>query len=142
MSSTSFYPISSVSPGDILATVVSAIPVEAITFFAAAAVSRLFIAALSAPLAGIGIGIVITKLALKSFSRYDSGPLVYLTKEACRFNRKYPQAQLISFIFVLSIGFLSAQIAMIAGGLLGCFGAILLDVETYRLIQQANRRRR
>lgn len=118
------------------------IPVEAAGFFCLAAIARIAFQSLVAPLMGIGVGILGTKLVLKAFDSYDSRPLVHLTKEACKINKKYPKLQLISLIFALSIGFLSPPLSFIAGSILGIFGAIILDVESYKLIQEANRKER
>lgn len=89
---------------------------------------------------GIGLGILGTGLVLKAHCSYDSWNWVNLTMKACKLNKKYPNLQLISFIFALSIGVLSSTFGFAAGMVLGCFAAIILDVEHSKAILEENRR--
>lgn len=116
------------------------IPVESLGFFSAAALAHFLMKKWVAPLLGVGLGLLATRLVIKAFDRYDSRPLVNLTKEACKLNRKYPKLQLITFIFALAISFLWPFVGLAVGTLLGAFGAVILDVENYKLILQANRK--
>lgn len=115
-------------------------PAESVAFTLAAVAARVFIPWLTMPLLGIAAGVLATKLVLKLFDRYNVS-LVGITKEACRFNKKYPKSQLIGFIFTLCMGWLSQTLGVIAGIILGSCGALVLDVESYKLIQQAKRKR-
>lgn len=117
-----------------------AIPVEALGFLSAAAVARLFFQKLSSPLFGIGIGLLTTKLVLKAYESYDSTLLYNLTKEVHKLNRKYPKLQLITFIFTLIISLLSPMIGFLAGTALGAFSAVILNIESHKLMLQANRK--
>ncbi len=115
-------------------------PAEALAFAVAAAAMRVFIPCLSAPLLGISAGLLATKLVLKISSCYTSNLLISLTKEACKLNRKYPKLQLIAFIFAMSISFLSRFLGIVLGIALGSFGAVILDIENYKLLQKVTRK--
>ncbi len=122
-----------------IADCLSATPVESVAFSLAALAARIFIPCLSVPLLGIAAGVLTTKLVWKFFDRYNA-PMAGITKIACRFNKKHPKLQLITFIFTLAISCFSQGLGLLAGTLLGCFGAVILDVESYKLIQQARRK--
>jgi len=116
-----------------------AVPVEGITFLIASLAIRLFTTTLSSPLFGIGISIIVTRLVLKAIDRYDNTLLINLTKTACKFNKEYPTLQLITFICALAFSFLSGPLSFVIGACLGSFGSVMLDVEHYKKMQQANR---
>lgn len=116
------------------------IPVEAVAFAIAALAVRLFAPVLSTPLFGIAAGLLATKLVLKLVERYDNGRVINLTKEALRFNKGYPNLQFITLVFALATSWIAQTVAFFTGAALGCFSAIILDVEHYKLLQQANRK--
>jgi hypothetical protein len=117
------------------------IPIEGIAFLATSVVMRLFIPAFSPPLFGIGLSLCATRLAINFLGSYDKRTVVELTKEACKFNRKYPKLQLITFLFTIVLSFFSRTLAFFAGTVAGSFGALLLDVENYKLMQQTDRKK-
>lgn len=116
-----------------------AVPIEGIAFIIASFAMRIFSTSLAFPLVGIGLAIITTRLVLKVIDRYDNKLLVNLTKEACKFNRNYPKLQMIIFICTLVFSFVSKTLSFSTGACLGSFGSIILDVENYKLQQQANR---
>lgn len=120
--------------------ILNAIPIEGIAFVVASCAVRIFSASLAAPLLGIGVSILTTRLVLKTIDCYDNKLLVNLTKEACKFNKNYPKLQMITFICALALSFVSKTLSFIVGACLGSFGSIILDVESYKLMQQANRK--
>ena len=119
----------------------NAIPIEGIAFLAASLAVRIFSISLSTPLLGIGISILTTRIALKALDCYDDSLLVELTKEACKFNKRFPKLQIITFIFALALSFYTKTLSFITGACLGSFGSIILDVENYKFLQEANRKR-
>ncbi|MEI8125163.1 MAG: hypothetical protein WCG42_05370 [Parachlamydiaceae bacterium] len=114
-------------------------PLEGVAFLIASAVVRIFSHPLVAPLVGIGLSIITTKLVLKSISTYDHSLTVNLTKETCKLRKKYPKLQLIGFIFACAISFASKTLGFASGFLVGTFGSIVFDVERYKLMQSADR---
>jgi len=112
---------------------------EAAVFLTASLAMRIFVPPLAAPLLGISLSVIATRLVLKICDRYNSTVVIHLTKEACKFNKRHPQFQRIAFVFSLAISFLSRTCGFIGGIILGSFGAILLEVENYKLLQRANR---
>lgn len=116
------------------------IPIESIAFLIASVAASVFSHSIAAVFLGIALSIATTKLVLKAFDCYDRSLVVNVTKEICKFNKKHPKLQLIAFLFALAIGFASKPLGLIAGAFLGSFGSIVLDVESYRLMQQTNRR--
>lgn len=118
---------------------IAEIPIEGVAALAASVAIRLFSAALSAPLQGIGISIIATKLVFKIIDCYDPKLTNHLAIEALKLNKNYPKLQTIAFCFTLAISYLSRSIAFISGSLLGFFFTIIIDVENYKLIQRHNR---
>jgi hypothetical protein len=116
------------------------IPIESVAFLIGAVAVRVFSTALTAPFLGIGLSILVTRLVIKLIDCYDDTLLVNLTKEVCKFNKRYPKLQIITFIATLALCFLSKTLSFILGISLGSFGSIILDVENYKLLQQANRK--
>lgn len=117
----------------------NAVPVEGIAFIVASLAARIFIPPITAPLLGIGISVIITRVAIKAIEWYDTTLLVGLTKEACKFNKNYPKLQMITFICALALSFISKTLSFLAGVALGSFGSVILDVESYKSLQQTNR---
>lgn len=117
----------------------SEFPFEAAAYAIAAMAVRVFSRALSLPLAGISIGLLGGKLVLKAMDRYNQKTLVHVTKEAHQFNKNHPYVQLIGFVFALAMSTLSPAVALVAGLSFGGYQAILLDVESYKRMQQSNR---
>lgn len=113
-----------------------AIPIEGMAFIATAVISRVILPFAAAPLMGIGTALVATTLVLKVAARYTPSLVIKVTKDACRCHKKYPKLRLIAFLFSMAIGFLSNALGMLCGGLLGGFGAIILDVEHYKRKQK------
>lgn len=139
-SPTGVYLFSGKGKGSCVKTCLFEAATDAVPFVIAAAFTRLFALPLTSPILGIGTAAFVGKLVLKTLKWYDDRILINLTKEACKFNQKHPKLQLVSFIFVLTISFLSQTTALLTGIALGCFGATILDVENYKRRQQANRR--
>lgn len=115
-------------------------PFEGVAYLVASIAVRVFSTALSAPLLGIGISIVATNLALKTIEWYDNQLVIDLTKEACKFNRNYPNLQWVMFIAALAMSFLSETLSFITGIYLGSFGTIIMDVENYKRLQDESRK--
>lgn len=113
-------------------------PIEGLAFIATAAVTNLFIPSITPSLIAIGTALFSATLVLKALNRYTSFFAIKLTKEACKLRRAYPKLQVITLIFSLAISFLSKAAGVLAGIVLGTFGAIVLDVEYYKLQQRAN----
>ena len=82
------------------------------------------------------------KLVLNVASQYDNIRLVNLTKEACSLNKKYPKLQMIALIFAMTVSYLYQPLSFAAGALIGSFGAVVLDIERYKLLQQSERNHR
>jgi hypothetical protein len=116
------------------------IPIEGIAYLVASVAIRIFSISLSFPLLGIGLSILTTNLALKTLEWYDSQLVVDLTKEACKFNRTYPNLQLVIFTSALAISFLTETLSFFAGIYLGSFGTIIMDVENYKRLQEESRK--
>lgn len=116
------------------------IPFEAAAFAVAGLALQFFFPSLSAPLFGISIALASTKLVLKFLDRYDNVKLLRITKEACKLNKSYPNLQLVGFIASLALSLLSQNVGFVVGIAVGAFGAVILDIENYKLMQQANRR--
>ena len=129
------------SSSDILETILEEIPFEGTAFLAAALAARFFFPLFTAPLLGIGLSLTVTRLAIKFLGRYDRKLMVDLTKEACKLHREYPNLQLICFLFSLSIALLSKTLGFLAGAAAGSFGAVILDVENYKRLQQIDRKK-
>lgn len=119
---------------------IDALPVEGMAFLIASFAVRLFNNTLAAPLLGIGISVIITRLVLKAIDCYDGPLLINLTKEACKVNKNYPKLQMITFVCALAFSFISKTLSVLIGACLGSFGSIILDVESYKLLQKANRK--
>lgn len=117
------------------------IPTEGVTFIVASLAVRIFSSSLACPLLGIGISLVTTTLVLKSLECYDQLLLINLTKEACKLSKKYPKIQMIACICALVFSLLSKTFSFILGAFIGSFSSLILDVERYKLIRQANRNR-
>lgn len=114
-------------------------PAEAAAFAIAAIVMRIFVSSLVAPLAGICTSLIFSRLAVKILDQYYNVPLVQIKKQVCILYKKYPKLQLVAFISALAISLLSPTAGFVIGLTLGAFGAIILDVENYKLIQKAKR---
>jgi hypothetical protein len=115
-------------------------PAETAAFITAGLFMRLLSPSFLSPFAGIGCSFLCTRLVVKVLDTYYYNPLVKIKKEACNFNKTYPKLQVITFIAALAISLLSQTLGFLLGVALGSFGAIVLDVETYKLRQQAKRR--
>lgn len=120
----------------------NAAPLEAFAFLITSAAIRVFSPPLAAPLLGIGISMLTTKLVLNVANQYDNILLVNLTKEACSLNKKYPKLQMIALIFAMAVSYLYQPLGFAAGALIGSFGAVVLDIERYKLLQQSERNHR
>jgi hypothetical protein len=121
------------------ATLISATPIEGVAFLVASAVVRIFSVPLSAPLLGIGLSFIATRLVLKMIDCYDPKLIIHLKIEAYILIGKYPELHKIAICFALAISFLSTQLGFISGAVLGSFVSVTLDVENYKLIQKSNR---
>lgn len=117
------------------------IAVEAVAFAVAATVVYLFKSPMFAPLLGISIGLFTSKLVVKILDHYNGSFLIKLSKQACTLYKNFPKLQLISFIFALAISTLSDTFGLIFGIALGSFEALVLNIENYKLLQQANRKK-
>lgn len=118
---------------------IDAIPVEGITFAVASLAVRIFSTSLTAPLLGVGLSLIASRLLLKAIDLCNHRIVVALTKEACKLNRAYPNMQLIIFISSLAFSFTSQSLSFLMGLSLGSFGGVILDVERHKLMQQWNR---
>lgn len=118
------------------------IPVEGLSFLIASVATRIFSISFGIFLAGIGISLIATTLVIKSIDCYDHRVLISLTKEACKFNKNYPKLRLITFISGFILSSFSKKLAFATGVFLGSYGGLILDVETYKQMQQANRKQR
>jgi hypothetical protein len=118
-----------------------AIPIEGVTFLAASLGVRILSVSLSAPLLGIGVSMIASRMLLKAIDVLDHRIVVDLTKEACKINRTYPSLQAIVFVSALAFSFTSQSLSFLIGVSLGSFGSIILDVERHKLMQQWNRMR-
>lgn len=116
------------------------IPIEGIAYLVASIAVRVFSVSLSYPLLGIGLAMVVTNLALKTIEWYDNQLIIDLTKEACKFNRAYPNLQRIMFASALAISFLTETLSFVVGIYLGSFGTILMDIENYKRLQEERRK--
>jgi hypothetical protein len=121
------------------AQLIAATPVEGVAFLVASIAVRLFSTSLTAPLLGIGLSIIATRVVLKIVEWYDQRTIVFLNKEACKLKGNYPNLEKVSFCFSLAVSFISKPLGFVAGALLGCFGSIILDVENYKLMQKQHR---
>jgi len=119
---------------------IATVPFEGLAIFIASLSIRVFSESLFSPLFGLGISIIATRLVLKTLACYDDVFLNSLIKEACKFNKQYPNLQLITFISALALGFLSSSLSLFVGIGLGVFSAIMLDVEKYKQMQAACRK--
>lgn len=122
-------------------TLLNSIPAEGIAFLVASIAVRFFSSSFAYPLMGIGISLITTTLVLKSLECYDRILLINLTKEACKFSKKYPKIQMIACICALVFSLISKTSSFFLGAVLGSFSSLILDVERYKLIQKANRSR-
>jgi hypothetical protein len=113
---------------------------EALAFAIASLAMRLIVPPFSAPLAGISVGLLSAKLVIKTLTPYNYAPLKELTYEACLLRERYPRLQAISSVFVLSISLLSQTLGRALGVAIGVYGAIILDVENYKLMQRTDRK--
>lgn len=121
------------------AQIIAATPVEGVAFLVASLAVRIFSTSLTAPLLGISLSIIATRVVLKVLEWYDQRTIVFLNKEACKLKGNNPNLEKISFCFSLAVSFISKPLGFIAGALLGCFGSIILDVENYKLMQRQHR---
>jgi len=115
-------------------------PVEGIVFVIGAAAANVFISFLTVPLLGIGISMITTKLVLKALDRYNNAAFIDLTKEVCKFHKKFSKLQVIGCIVALALGYLSQAVALTVGIAVGFCGAVILDVEKHKVAQCAARR--
>ncbi|HEV8051867.1 MAG TPA: hypothetical protein VGP47_05175 [Parachlamydiaceae bacterium] len=119
----------------------NAIPSEGIAFLVGSLAVRILSPTFASPLLGIGISLITATLVLKSLECYDSPLLINLTKETCKLSKKYPKIQMITCICALAFSLISKTFSFFIGAALGSFASIILDVERYKLMQQANRSR-
>lgn len=119
----------------------NSLPAEGIAFLVASIAVRFFSTSFAYPLLGIGSSLVITTLVLKSLECYDQQLLINLTRETCKFSKKHPKIQMIACICALVFSLISTISSFFIGVLIGSFGSLILDVERYKLLQQANRSR-
>ena len=125
-----------------LKEILNEVPLEACAFLVTSLAIRVLSPPLTAPLLGIGISMLTAKLVLNVASQYDNILLVNLTKEACSLNKKYPKLQMIALIFAMTVSYLYQPLSFAAGALIGSFGAVVLDIERYKLLQQSERNHR
>lgn len=121
------------------ATFLSSTPIEGIAFLITSLAVRIFSVPLSVPLLGIGLSFIATRLVLKMIDCYDPKVIIHLKIEAYKLIGKYPSLPKIAICFALAISFLSKHLGFITGLALGCFVSITLEVENYKILQNANR---
>ena len=78
-------------------------------------------------------------LAAKSLDRYHVKWLSKLNKAASSLIERYPNLQLILFIFILAMGCLSQDVGIVAAGLLGILNGVLIEVNRCQQTQQIKR---
>lgn len=115
--------------------------VEPVAFAVAGAVVHLFLPSLTAPLLGISLGLFAAKLVIKLLDSYNPLLLIKASKKVCDLKKQIPQFQMISLIFVLIMGMFSRSLGFILGTGHGIYSAVVLNIENYKLIQEANRRK-
>lgn len=113
---------------------------EALGFVIASLAVRIFVPSFGAPLMGIAIGLFAGKLVIKTLTSYNSVALMDLTYGACQLGERYPKLQTISFLFAMGVSLLSRPLGLAAGIAIGAYGAAILDVENYKLMQKASRK--
>lgn len=121
---------------DLCITCLYGTPPEGVAFGAAALVSKIVFPAFAPPLAGISLGLFGTRLVLNTCDKYTGKTLIKVKVEACKLNRKYANLQKISFFVSLALGLASSPLGLAAGIFTGSFGAIILEVEHYILLQK------
>lgn len=124
-----------------LTRVCDELPIGGIAFIVASVAIKIFSPPLAAPLLGAGIAVITTKLVRKGIGWYDNRILVNLTKEICKLNKKFANIQFVAVIFAIAISFLYPPLGLVAGALIGCYSAIIFDVERAKLMQQARRKK-
>lgn len=124
----------------VINTAVDSIPFGGIAFIVASLAIKVFSQPLAAPLLGMGIGAIATKLVKNVIDWYDSKLLVDLTKEAHKLNKRFAHLQLIALIFAFAISFVFKPFGFVAGAFIGCFSATVFDMERAKLGQQDNRK--
>ena len=113
---------------------------EALGFAVASLALRIIFPPFSLPMAGIAGGILSTRLVIKGLRPYNQLPLMNLTYEACQLRERYPKLQTIAFVFTMGMSFLSQTLALASGIAIGIYGAIVLDVDRYKTMQNADRK--
>lgn len=97
---------------------------------------RNFIPFLSVPCFGISISILATRVVLKVLSRYNITALQKIKSQASEFTNKYPNIELITFLFSAAISSISFIAGYITAGAAGVLSGILLDVRIAEKRQQ------
>lgn len=113
---------------------------EAIAFAVAGLAAHVLASAFAPPLLGIAVGLFASGLVVKIADSYNPCLLIRVSKRMCYLKKKAPHLETILMIFSLTIGTLAKPVSYALGAILGAYSAILLDIENYKLIQQANRR--
>jgi hypothetical protein len=116
-------------------------PAEAAAFAVAAIVMRIFFSSLAPPFMGICVSLIGTRLIVKALDHYCQAPLIEIKRQVCLLNKNFPRLQLVGFISALVISLLSQTLGFAMGLVVGAFGSVILDVENYKLMQQAKRDR-
>lgn len=116
-------------------------PVGGIALVVASIALKSISRALAAPLLGMGASMIVTTLVKNGIDWYDNKLLVHLKKETHKLYNRFEYLHLIAVIFSFAISFIYCPLGLIAGILLGTATALVLDTETSKLGQQANRRR-
>lgn len=117
-------------------------PAEAAGFAIMGLVMQALKPSLVAPFIGICSSLVLSRLVVKVLDQYNIQSLVKIKKEICKLNNNYPKLQMIAFIFALAISLLTPVLGFLVGSAVGTVGAIVLDVENNKILQNKNRRNR
>lgn len=108
-------------------------PLSGITLTIAAFATRIFSHWIAAPLAGIGLSIIITNLVKKGITCYDTKLLISIRKEIYKIDNKHKNLQLIAVICCFGLSFFCPTIGFATGLILGAYSAIIFDVERAKL---------
>lgn len=114
-------------------------PAEAAVFAVGAVAMKIFIPRLVIPLIGISFSLILSRLAIKIIDRYDISLLLTLKMKVCSIKETYPKLQLVAFITTLAVSVLFPNVGFVLGTLVGAYGAIVLDVENFVLMQKSTR---
>lgn len=136
-----FSPVHFQESQPLLLRLLDSIPSEGLTCLAASVAVRIFSTSLAVPLFNIGVSMFATQLVLKVLECYDGATLITLTKEAYRVNKNYPKLQVIACLSAFAFSLISETLSIMIASCLGSFRTILLDVESCKRLQQANRQK-